>query len=61
MRGVAADMRAGEVQLLAQEMDQQRARLDKAALALAIDGEGDGDLLDRLGLGCCVRLLCRRK
>ena len=29
MAGLAADMRAGEVELLAQEMDQQGARLDQ--------------------------------
>src|SRR5204863_5653185 len=39
MAGVAANMRAGEVELLAQEMDQQRARLGKALDLAPIDPE----------------------
>ncbi len=45
MAGVAADMRAGQVQLLAQEMDQKRARLDQRFDRLAVDLHRD------LGLG----------
>src|SRR5262249_9835811 len=47
--GLAADMRTGEVELLAQEVDQQGARLDQRLDALAVHGErdvgfGHGDL-----------------
>ncbi len=37
MAGVAADMRAGDIELIAQEMDQQGARLDQSLHGLAID------------------------
>src|SRR5262249_49152690 len=41
MAGLAADMRAGQVELLAQEMDQQRARFDEGLDRLAVDLERD--------------------
>ena len=41
MAGLAADMRAGEVQLLAQEVDEQRARLDQRLDRLAVHRHGD--------------------
>ena len=41
MAGLAADMRPGEVQLLAQEVDQQRARLDQRLDRLAVHRQGD--------------------
>src|SRR5581483_8349212 len=44
--GVAADVRAGHADVLAQEVDKERARLDLRFLLLAIHGEGD--LIDRL-------------
>ncbi len=37
LAGVAADMGAGEAEMLAQELDQQRARLDLARHRLAVD------------------------
>ena len=36
MAGLAADMRAGEAELLAQEMDEQGARLDQRFDGLAV-------------------------
>jgi hypothetical protein len=41
MAGVATDMRPGEIQLFAQKMDEQGARLDVGLDRLAVDGEGD--------------------
>ena len=41
MAGFAADMRPGEVQLLAQEVDEQGARLDQRFDELAVDLHGD--------------------
>jgi hypothetical protein len=41
VRGVAADMRAGQIQLLAQEVDKQRARLDKRLDRLAVHLHGN--------------------
>ena len=38
---LAADMAAGERQILAQEIDQRLARLDALSDALAVDGEGN--------------------
>ena len=38
LRGVAADMGAGEAQVVAQELDQQRAVLDIGRDRLAVDG-----------------------
>ena len=43
LAGVAADMGAGHAEMLAQELDQQRARLDLAGDGLAVDGHGDGN------------------
>ena len=37
LAGVAADMGAGEAEMLAQELDQERARLDLARHRLAVD------------------------
>jgi hypothetical protein len=39
--GLAADMRAGETDLLAQEMDQQGARLHQSFDLAAVEGDGD--------------------
>ena len=39
---LAADMRAGEPHLIAQEVRQMRARLDGLGDGLAVEGEGDG-------------------
>ena len=44
MAGVAADVRPREIQLLAQEMDEQGARLDQCLDGLAVDRERDLDL-----------------
>ena len=41
MAGVAADMRAGEAELLAQEVDEQHARLGQAFDGAAVDGHLD--------------------
>ena len=41
VRGVAAPVRAGEAQLVAQEVDQQQPRLDLAGVVDAVDGDGD--------------------
>ncbi len=46
MPGLTADMRAGEADILAQEVDEQGARLDEALHLLAIDHQGNGELLD---------------
>ena len=40
--GIAADVGAGEGQLLADEVDEQEARLDLDGVRGAVDGEGDG-------------------
>src|ERR671934_36253 len=40
-RRVAADVRAGEAELLAQEVDEKLARLDLGLVANAVDGNGD--------------------
>jgi hypothetical protein len=40
-------MGAGEAELIAQELHQQRARLDLGADALAVDGESDVHLHGR--------------
>src|SRR5450631_381025 len=42
---LAADMAAGERQILAQEIDQRLARFDALADALAVDGEGNVESL----------------
>ena len=39
LAGVASDMRAGEAQILANEFDQQRARVDLGVDFLAVDGK----------------------
>src|SRR5262245_32158052 len=41
MAGLAANMRPGETELLAQEVDEQRARLDQRLDAFAVHGERD--------------------
>src|SRR6516225_9908769 len=46
MRGVAADVRAGQVQMLAQIVDEQRARLDFRRDGAAVDRHADFDLGD---------------
>src|SRR4029079_2536323 len=51
LRGVAADVRSGQLQLLAQELDEQRARIDRPADGLAVDGEGNGNVHADLLLG----------
>jgi hypothetical protein len=38
---VAADMRAGETKLIADELDKQRSRLDVGASGLAVDRHGN--------------------
>ena len=48
LRGVAADMGAGQPQILAQQLHQQRARIDVG---------GDGFAVHREGNGCHMRLL----
>jgi hypothetical protein len=40
VRGVTAPMGSGQPQLVAQEMDEQHARLDIARVLLAVDGNG---------------------
>src|SRR5262245_35831932 len=40
---LAADVRAGEAQGLADHVDEQPARLDGELVANAVDGQGDGD------------------
>src|SRR5438067_4366233 len=39
--GVAADMRSGHAQVLAQEVDEEQARLDLRLLGVAVDGDLD--------------------
>jgi hypothetical protein len=39
LRGVAADVRAGEIEVLAQEMDEEHAGLHLSLARLAIDLE----------------------
>ena len=41
VRGVAADVGAGQPQILAEQVDQQQARLDVGLVLLAVDGELD--------------------
>ena len=43
LAGVAADVGAGHAEILAQELNQQRARLDLAGDGLAVHGHGDGN------------------
>src|SRR5262249_15250543 len=40
--GVAADLRPGEIQIVAEEIDEQRARLDLRLVPHAVDADGDG-------------------
>jgi hypothetical protein len=49
MGGVAADMRTGQAQMLAQEVDQQRARFDLCGDLAAIDGHRHPHFV---GFGC---------
>ena len=49
LRGVAADMRAGEPQILAQQLHQQRARIDIGGDGFAVHGEGNGCHMRLLG------------
>ena len=47
-------MAAGQAQIVAQEIDQRLARLDALGDALAVDGEGDVDLVHhRASISCC--------
>ncbi len=39
LRGIAADMRAGQIQIVPKQMDQQLARLHRGGLAYAVDGQ----------------------
>src|SRR5262249_4435136 len=41
MTGIAADMRPGELELLAQEVNEQRARFDQLLNLLAVHGHGN--------------------
>src|SRR5947208_15464840 len=41
LRRVAADLRPGQAEPLAQEVDEERARLDLCLAARAVDGDGD--------------------
>ena len=50
LRGVAADMRAGEPQLLAQQLHQQGARIDFGGDGLAVHRHGNGDVSAPFGL-----------
>src|SRR5262249_25624767 len=56
--GVAADGGAGQAGVLADEVDEQRARLDGAGLLLAVDR--DGDLVLAHGWPPCARSMARR-
>src|ERR1043166_4691193 len=56
MGGLAADMRAGEVGLLAQEVDQQGARLDQGLDLVAVELELDRRL--RHGRHPCLARAC---
>jgi len=40
-RGVTADVRAGQAELLADEVDEQEPRLDRVGPRLAVDRDGD--------------------
>ena len=42
--GVAADVGAGQPQVLAQKLHQQRARIKRGADGFAVDGQGDGNV-----------------
>ena len=42
LRGVAADMRSGQAERLAEQMDQQRPVLDVGGYGLPVDGHGYG-------------------
>src|ERR1041384_5300962 len=57
-RGVAADVRAGQPEVLADEVDEQRAGRDGAGLLLAVDR--DGDLVLAHGWPPCARSTARR-
>ena len=50
LRRVAADMRAGEPQILAQKLHQQRARIDVGGDGFAVHRQGNGCLLAAIGL-----------
>src|SRR5512141_1924495 len=41
LRGVAADLRAGQVEVLAQDVDEHAARLDLEVVGLAVDDQPD--------------------
>jgi hypothetical protein len=43
LRGVAADVRAGELKLLADQLHEQRARIDVRRHGFAVDGQADGN------------------
>ena len=53
---LAAEMRAGEAELVAQEIGERQAHLDLVLVALAVDRQRDLALLaHRLILQCCPR------
>ena len=54
MAGLAADMQAGQPELLAQEMNEQGARLDRGLDRAAVDLHGDALFCN--GLGECAVL-----
>src|SRR6185436_19495245 len=55
LRGVAADVRSGQQKLLAQELHEERPRIDRPADGLAVDGEGNGNVHADLLLGGWLR------
>ena len=57
--GVAADVRARQVEVVADEVDEQLARLDLALVALAVDGDRDRVL--ESARHCLLRLLEPRR
>src|SRR5215469_4059433 len=59
MTGVAADMRAGDAELFAQQMDQQHSRLGQGLDLAAVDLESDLHLGHRLLLAHRARSLAR--
>src|SRR4029078_4974563 len=52
--GVAADVAAGEIEVVAQEVDQELARLDVALVGRPVDG--DRDVHQRAAASCAARV-----
>src|SRR5262249_16906457 len=52
--GVAADVAAGQVEIVAQEVDEELARLDVALVGRAVDG--DRDVHQRPAASCAARV-----